>query len=126
MRRSLLVATAVALLSSCGHGPTTVAVSGVDLSERSLVLLVGQEKTLTATVRPEDATNPGVSWFSSNTGVASVTDGLVKALSEGTATVTVKTDDGGFEDSALVTVVLPTMEVGGSGVVEEYDYGIYH
>lgn len=106
MRRTVILAAfaAVALLSACERGNTSIPVSGVDLSEHSLVLTVGQEKTLTAIVRPSNATKTQLSWYSSSAGVASVTNGLVRAISEGTATITVKTDDGGYEDHALVTV----------------------
>ena len=59
--------------------PTTVAVTGVSLNKSSMTLTEGGSETLTATVAPSNATNTGVSWSSSNTGVATVNGGQVTA-----------------------------------------------
>ena len=49
-----------------------------------------------------------MSFTSSDDGIASVdSDGLVTANAEGTATVTVTTDDGGFTDTATINVTEP-------------------
>ena len=83
----------------------TVPVSSVTLDKTTLALTVGDTDQLTATVNPEDATNQGVSWRSSNTGVATVgNNGLVTAIGAGTATITVTTSDGSFTASCEVTV----------------------
>jgi autotransporter-associated beta strand protein len=59
-------------------------------------LIAGQSTQLFATVLPENADNQVVSWTTSNPAVASVdSTGLVTALSAGTATITVTTQDGG-------------------------------
>lgn len=82
-----------------------VAVTGVNLDPAVTTLQVGDEMQLTATVAPAEATNKIVTWSSSNPDVASVTaDGWVKALVDGTTTITVTTVDGGFTASATVTV----------------------
>ena len=67
--------------------PTTVAVTGVSLNKSSMTLTEGGSETLTATVAPSNATNTGVSWSSSNTGVATVNGGQVTAVKAGTATI---------------------------------------
>lgn len=69
----------------------TVFPSGITLDNPSLTLDVGESRTLKAEVSPADATDKSVSWLSSDPKVASVVDGTVKALSEGTATVTAAT-----------------------------------
>lgn len=61
---------------------------GIYLSETEMTLTVGQEKTLTATVTPEDAENKTVTWTSSDTSVATVENGTVRAVEEGTAVIT--------------------------------------
>ncbi|WP_394917354.1 Ig-like domain-containing protein [uncultured Robinsoniella sp.] len=62
---------------------------------------------LTATVNPENATNKNVSWESSEPGVAAVDgNGLVTAVSDGPATITVTTEDGGFTAQCEVTVAI--------------------
>ncbi|MBP5539783.1 MAG: Ig-like domain-containing protein [Bacteroidales bacterium] len=61
--------------------------------------------TLTPTVLPEDATNKSVTWESSNTSVATVdTDGKVTAKGNGSATITVTTDDQSKTATCEITV----------------------
>jgi uncharacterized protein YjdB len=82
-----------------------VAVTGVSLDITSGTIDVGDDLQLTATVTPENATNQGVAWSSSDETVAIVTiDGLVTALKAGTATITVTTESGNFTAICLVTV----------------------
>jgi uncharacterized protein YjdB len=91
----------------------TVAVTGVTPNVNELALMVPETATLEATVAPEDATNKAVVWASDNDAVATVAEGVVTAVSEGTATITVTTADGGFTATCIVTVT----EVG-SGVMD--------
>ena len=91
-----------------------VPVSGVSLDKSTLEMTVGDEATLVASVLPTDATNQKVSWKSSDTSVASVEDGKVNALSPGSATVSVVSEDGGHTASCTVTVkakVIPVASV---------------
>ena len=97
-----------------------VAVSNVLISKETLSLEVGQSETITATIVPSDATNKKVTWESSDESVATVSNGKVTAVAEGTATITVKTDDGSFTATCDVTVTkksedpdpeLPTGEI---------------
>lgn len=85
-------------------GIQTIAVTGVALNAFSGELTVGGEVTLVATVLPETASNKAVTWSSSKPAVASVNNGVVKALTEGNATITVTTVDGGFTASYSLTV----------------------
>lgn len=78
--------------------------SSVSLNEKSIALIEGETKQLRATISPADATNQSLSWTSSNTSVATVSDGLVVAVKEGTATITVKSMDGGKSASCSVSV----------------------
>ena len=83
----------------------SVAVTGVTVNKSELSLKEGGTTKLSANVSPSNATNKSVTWSSSNPSVATVTqDGTVAALSEGTATITVTTADGGFAAHCLVTV----------------------
>jgi uncharacterized protein YjdB/alpha-tubulin suppressor-like RCC1 family protein len=86
----------------------TPAVEGVTVSPTLLPLVVGGNPgALTATVLPDGA-NSGVTWTSDKTDVATVTaTGLsvtVNAVAAGTAIITARTDDGGFEKTCTVTV----------------------
>lgn len=83
---------------------SNVAVTGVTLNKTELPLNVGATETLTATVAPENATNKAVTWTTDNTEVATVADGVVTAVAEGTATITATTTDGSFTANCTVTV----------------------
>ncbi len=84
-----------------------VKVTGVSISPQTLDLKIGKNTTaqLTATITPSNATNPGLTWSSNNTKVATVDQsGKVTAKSVGKATITVKTNDGGKTALCNVTV----------------------
>lgn len=88
--------------------PATVAVTGVSLDKTTLKLTVGGSNgKLNATVTPDDATDKSVTWESSDKKVATVKDGVVTPVAEGTATITVKTVDGNKTASCAVTVSAP-------------------
>lgn len=71
---------------SCGE--PTIPVKEITLNKESISLFEGESFKLTATIYPYDATDPTVVWFSSDTNVASVSDGLVSAVAPGTSTIT--------------------------------------
>ena len=79
-------------------------VESVSLDKTSYEMTEGDEFTLTATVKPDNATNKNITWSSSNTSVASVSNGKVAALKAGTATITVKTEDGSKTATCEVNV----------------------
>jgi hypothetical protein len=83
------------------HTGTGIAASGVAVSPDALALKVGgSTATLTTTVSPSDTGVQTVTWNSSAPTVASVSsDGLVTPLEAGRASITAKTDDGGFTAS---------------------------
>lgn len=87
-------------------GEKTIAVTGVTLDREALELqLGGAEETLHAAVTPENATNRNVIWKSDNESVVTVgADGKLSAVSAGSATITVSTEDGGFTAACKVTV----------------------
>ena len=84
-----------------------IAVTGVSLDQTAATLFVGETLNLEATVAPAEATNTDVNWSSSDDAVATVSDaGVVTAVSEGEATITVTTVDGDFTANAVVTVTI--------------------
>ncbi|CCH52773.1 Endoglucanase D Short=EGD [Fibrisoma limi BUZ 3] len=91
-----------------------VPVTGLTVTPQSLTVLTGQTGTLTASVQPGNATNPAVTWESSNTAVVTVLGGTVTGVQTGTATVTARTVDGNFTVQIPVTVSIsntpPTCE----------------
>lgn len=81
------------------------SVTGVTLNEESVGVAQGGGKQLKETITPFNATNPSVTWFSSDTTVAKVdASGFVTGVSVGTTNVTVTTVDGSFTDVATVSV----------------------
>ncbi len=82
-----------------------IPVSEIELNKIELTLDEGKEEKLVVTVKPDAATDKSVVWESGNESVATVSqEGLVTAVGEGKATITVKTNDGGFRASCEVTV----------------------
>ena len=77
----------ISLLSSCKKEPGEIPVESIKLSDLMVDLHIGESKTLTATVVPENATNKSVTWTSSNTAVATVSNGVIIAVKEGTAII---------------------------------------
>ncbi|MGI6175937.1 MAG: Ig-like domain-containing protein [Christensenellales bacterium] len=82
--------------------------TSVSLNKTSMTIYVGKSEKLTATVLPNDASNKGVTYKSSNTSIATVTTaGTVKGLKVGKATITVTAKDGsGKKKTCTVNVKL--------------------
>lgn len=82
-----------------------IPVTSITLNQTTASLKKGETLTLTATVAPSDAANKSATWSSGNTSVATVsTSGVVTAVGEGTAVITVKTADGGKTATCTVAV----------------------
>lgn len=85
----------------------TVHVNGVTLDKATASIEAGETTTLTETVAPSNATDKTVSWSTSNSSVATVSNGVVTGVSAGTARITVTTNDGGYTAYCDVTVTAP-------------------
>jgi hypothetical protein len=73
---------------------TKISVTSIELDKETLELAVGDaDVTLTATVKPDDATDKTVTWSSDNEDAATVADGVVHAVAVGTAIITAKAGD---------------------------------
>ena len=81
-----------------------VDVTGVSLNASRATITVGETYSLIASIAPKNATNKKVTWTSSDESVAKVSLGTVTGVSEGKATITVETKDGGFKATCEVTV----------------------
>ena len=101
----LLLLLLLICFTGCPTETGSISVTGVSIGQPVLNMTVGDEITVTVTVSPYNADETSVSWQSSNSQVVSVNhQGVIAALSAGTATVTVTTLDGGFSASCTVTV----------------------
>ncbi len=76
----------------------------IRFSEDKINLKKGNEKTLEVIYTPSNAINKELTWTSSDESVVTVTNGKIKALSIGTARITVISNDGGYEDKCHVRV----------------------
>ena len=85
---------------------TITHVTGISLDQTSASVEKGHTLSLVATVVPGDATNPAVTWTSSDDEIASVSStGVVMGVAEGgPVTITATTEDGGLTASCQVTV----------------------
>ena len=101
-----------------------VAVTGISLNKTSISMHTGDTLTLKATISPANATNKSVKWESSAPTVASIyNNGLVTALSDGSATITC-TSLSNTNVSANCTIDITTTKVLTSvtnGLVHSYD-----
>ena len=89
-----------------------IAVTSLTLNEHSLTLTEGDEVTLSATVKPDDATDKTVTWTTSDASVATVDGGKVKTLKPGTVTISAKAED--QSDDCVITVekrIIPVVSV---------------
>ena len=81
-------------LSATTKVTVTTKVEGITLDKTEGILNVGNTVTITATVAPEEATNPAVTWSSSDESVATVDEtGKVTAVAAGNATITATSED---------------------------------
>ena len=83
----------------------TVPVTFVTLNHSSLSIEEGKSASLSATVRPDNATNQNVNWTSSNNDVATVNNGIVTAVSKGSTTITATATDGSAKSASCTVVV---------------------
>ena len=88
-----------------------VKVTEITINEADFSLAVGETKTLTATVKPENASDKTVTWTSDQPGIASVSaEGVVTGVAAGTAKITVKANGGDVSDFVNVTVTAAAPE----------------
>ena len=98
-----ITATAGSLSAVCKVTVEGVKVSKVELDKTSVSLKVGGTEQLTATVKPDNATDKTVTWTSSKPTVAAVDEnGKITAVAPGTATITATAD--GKSATCTVTV----------------------
>lgn len=101
----ITVETVNGITSSCAVNVTSPEPDSVSLDQTTMILEKGEITTLTATVSPSDASQE-VSWSSSDTSIAKISDGIVTAVSIGSATLTAQTPNG-KSASCILTVTPP-------------------
>jgi hypothetical protein len=87
--------------------PRIISVTGITVTPNTATIEVGATRTLAANVTPENADDRSVTWSSSNTAVATVTQaGIVTAMSAGTAIVTARSNS----NQAVMSTCVVTVE----------------
>ncbi len=91
-----------------GEEDTGIPVASVGFNKNVLELEVGETYKLNATVLPSNATDKTLIWSSSDSDVASVSDGLITARKEGEAEITAKS---GNKQAVCTVTVKPETDV---------------
>ena len=101
------------LSASCTVSVSSIPVTSISLNKSSLTLDINETYQLIATVYPSNTSNNTLTWSTSNSEVATVTnDGLVNPVSPGDVTITVTTTDGtNLSASCQVTVLNRVQEI---------------
>lgn len=81
-----------------------INVSSISLDPTSLSMEPGSQRTIIPTVLPNNATDKTINWQSNNPSVATVENGMVTAVSAGSATITASSADGEITASCTVVV----------------------
>ena len=80
-------------------------VTSVLLEPDDIEMVAGNDTTLFITILPETATVKELNWLTSDAAVATARDGIVSALSAGTATITAKATDGSNKQATVLVTV---------------------
>lgn len=84
---------------------TNRPVAELTVSKSSVSIEEGKSTSVTTKIRPNDAANKKLSWKSSNTAIATVSNGTISGKKPGSCQVTVSTTDGsGISKTIAVTV----------------------
>lgn len=86
-------------------------VQGLDISAPFGAIKVGGSINVPVKIRPDNVSDPKILWTSDNPGIATVSDGVVTGLSEGTTTITATTEEGGFSQKYVVYVSNSDVEI---------------
>ena len=95
------------LLAGCSKEEEQVVLESVSITDAGVQMKVGEEHQLEFSYLPSGIERPAAQWVSSNSTVATVNaDGLVKAMKEGTATITLTATSQGIvlTDECTITV----------------------
>ncbi len=88
------------------------SIASIKLSIDNNIINKGSTANIQLTVEPQDANKDEIVFTSSNEDVLTVdNNGIITAISSGTATVTAKTKDGNVSDSIEITVYTPVSSV---------------
>ena len=109
---SIILIICIVFSLSSGFAADPVAVEKITLDKTAATVAVKQAIGLKATISPKNATNKKIVWSSSDESIATVSNGKVVGVSEGTATITAATEDEkGASATAEITVIIPVKKI---------------
>lgn len=97
----------------------TIAPTNLSLNKTSISLNTGESATVAATISPSNASNKTVTWTSSNSSVATVSNGKVAAKGPGKAVITAKTSNN-ISKTCTITVTQPVTNISLNGSNQSY------
>jgi len=102
------------------YSPNDVKATSISLSNSTLSLQVGgSASTLTASILPSNVSSSNIRWVSSNTNIATVSDGVVTPVAAGSCYITAITMDGtNLNASCYVRVKSATLNANGHEYVD--------
>ena len=103
-----LFAILVLLLGISTSCEKDVKVTGIELDKVSADVMIGANLNLTVIFDPMDATNKNITWESSNTGVATVANGVVTGVALGTATIKATSEENAALQATCEITVIPS------------------
>jgi len=96
-------------LTADGEAKLAIPLEGIALPA-SATVEVGKTANIPVTFTPENATNKNVTWTISDANIATVANGVVTGVAEGSTVVTAKSEEGGFTASCNLTVTKAATE----------------
>ncbi len=112
--------------------PKPILIQSIRLSDYDLTLIRGESKVITATVLPEDASNKEITWQSSDSKVAVVSEGIITPKGNGTATITAKSVDGSNQAASckvevktniIAVTTIDKQKAENNNIAKSLDYG---
>lgn len=105
---TLVKATSESGLSTYQTVQVRQPAKGITINETESTIHVGDSKKFTATLIPSNTTDKSTTWSSSNPSIATINEnGVVKALSTGTVTITARSHNG-YTATCKITIALKT------------------
>ncbi|MDE6364074.1 MAG: BspA family leucine-rich repeat surface protein [Lachnospiraceae bacterium] len=102
--------------------PSEIPVEKIELDKETLTLTAGATAVLKAVVTPNDATDAEITWESSDSAIAAVSNGTVTAVAAGSCTITASA--GGKRAVCEVTVTDDEEDVAAGGSYEHITWKI--
>ena len=110
----ILMSLLLGILASCVGGSEDIKVEKIYFEEEEITVKVGERVKIEALVYPKSASDADLEWESSNEDVATVSNGRVKGISEGTAIISATSENGKCA-TCRVTVIDENGDEGNGG-----------